>query len=336
MPEVSQRDDLYVLNSCTKYLARDDFSPRHAFLGAPSDTRAAFADAWRFPIVDASAKGPDWNDVTFVYRAMPGAASPQQVQLVSTIERLHEPVSLRHIGDTPFFACSIVVPRMRRYRYCFLVDGRAGLDAINPQTETLATGDVWSSVFTWSYNQPVTFERWEFTILDRLTRHILPFNTPEAQNYLRRHAADPTAGHLYRLDVSVGVSNFIDKIVAREERHRLYAYRTCLELIDIILRRRYAGRDPEYIEERAYVDLYNQMADNAQALFDDGWDRARYDNPQHFLWVLRRHAMVGAFSHPKYGGNAAGTAWSYLAERYPFDWQAGIEPPLGTSPEYRG
>ena len=337
VPELASRDDLYVLNHCTKYLARDPQPPRHDFLNTDGGhARATYADCWRFPVVDASATGPDWNDVTFVYRVPDGGPVPQRVAVVSTIDRLHEPLVLRHLGDTPFFAASVVTPRMRRYRYRVLVDGRAELDSINPQTETLVTGEVWSSFFTWSYNQPITFERWEFVILDRLTRHILPFNTEAAENYLRRHAADPTAEHLYRLDTSVGVANFIDKIVAREERHRLYAYRTCLELIDRVLRRRYQGRDPEFIEEGAYVRVYNEMAGNPGALFADGWDRGRYDSPSHFLWLLRRHAILGAFSHPKYGGNAAGSAWSYLADRYPFGWQQAIEPPLGTSPEYLG
>ena len=337
MVEMARRDDLYVLNHCTKYLARETLSPRHAFLGADAAApRAAYADSWRFPIVDASVKGPDWNDVTFVYPAAPNEPLPQEVALVSTVESLGEPSALGRVGDTAFFACSVVVPRMRRYRYVFLVDGRRELDRINPQREVLPTGDVWSSLFTWSYNQPITFERWEFTILDRLARHILPFNTPEAQNFLRRHASDPTAGHLYRLDTSVGVANFIDKVLAREESHRLYAYTTCLEMIDRMLRRRYAGRDPEFLPEQAYVQLYEDLAVNAQSLFDNGWDRARYDNPAHFLWLLRRHAVLGAFSHPKYGGNAAGSGWSYLAERYPFGWEQAIEPPLGTSSEYRG
>jgi hypothetical protein len=298
--------------------------------------RSSYADSWRFPIVDASAKGPEWNDVTFVYPPLAEATPPNDVRLISTLERLSDPLPLRRIGETPFFACSVIAPRMRRYRYVFLVNGRRELDRVNPQTETLATGDVWSSLFTWSYNQPITFERWEFTILDRLTRHILPFNTPEAQNYLRRHASDPTAGNLYRLDSSVGVANFIDKALAREERHRLYAYKTCLEMIDRVLRRRHQGRDPEFLPEQAYVQLYDDLAANAQSLFDAGWDRNRYGNPAHFLWLLRRHAVLGAFSHPKYGGNAAGSGWSYLAERYPFAWEQAIEPALGASTEYRG
>lgn len=330
----AERDDLYVLNHCTKYLARDSTDPRHDFLGAFAGApRAAYADCWRFPIVDASAKGPDWNDVTFVYIAVPGI---QEVKLVATLERICDPIPLRRVGETRYFAASLVVPRMRRYRYKFLVGGGVQLDPINPQSETLAVGDVWSSFFTWSYNQPITFERWEMAILDRLTRHILPFNTPEGQNYLERHASDKTDGLLYRLDASVGVANFIDKILAKEERHRLYAYRTCIEMIDQLLRNRNPGRDPEFLEEGQYVRLYEEMAKSPQALFNDGWNQARYGSPLHFLSLLRRHSVLGAFSHPKYGGNPTAASWGYLAERYPFDWEQAIEPPLGASQEYRG
>jgi hypothetical protein len=333
-----------VLNHCTKYLARDEQAPRHDFLGAFGDTpRAAVADCWRFPVIDASAKGADWNDVTFVYRP-PDSSPAGDIRLVSTIDRLHDPVPLSRVGSTPFFACSLVVRKMRRCRYAFLVDGTPRLDPINPQTETLATGEVWSSFFTWAYNQPITFERWEFVVLDRLTRHILPFSTPDAQNYLKRHASDPTAGHLYRLDVSVGVANFIDKLVAREERHHRYAYKTCLEMLHRVLRRRHPARDPGYLEESAFTRLYGELAHAAPALFADGWEWSRYNSPPHFLWLLRRHAWTGAFAHPRWGGNPGGLAWRYLAERFrtddgtttAFAWQRAIEPPLGTSPDYRG
>ena len=74
-----------------------------------------------------------------------------------------------------------------------------------------------------------------------------------------------------------------------------------------------------------------------------GWDYGRYDNPKYFLELLRRHTITAAFSHPKYGGNAGAAAWDYLSARYRdgdgntlFDWRRAVEPPLGTSAEYRG
>jgi hypothetical protein len=250
---------------------------------------------------------------------------------------------MRRVADTRFWALTLKVRKGERHRYRFLVDGTVQLDPINPQTERVATGDDWSSFFTWAYNQPISFERWELIILDRLTRHILPFNTQEAQNYLDREGRWANVGHLYRLDVSLGVANYIDKAVAREERHRLYAYKTCLQMIRAILARRFPGKDPEYLDEGIYVGLYTEMADGVPSLFQDGWDAARYSNPADFLLVLRRHAITGAFAHPKWGGNPRGMAWMYLAERYRADdgetafcWQQAIERPLGESDEYRG
>ncbi len=327
----------YVFNHCAKFLARDSRDPRHAHLGVGAEeSRATLADCWRFPIIDAAPGEPDANAVTFVWVDPAEGSAPTSVALLSTCRELHDPRPLVRVGDSIYHALTLVVPRARRFRYRFLVDGGAVNDPINPQTERLPTGALWSSFFTWSYAQPVVFERWEYAILDRLTRHILPFNSAEARGFLERGAVDAQSDHLYRLDVSVGAANFIDKIVAREERHRRYAYKTCLEMIDTILRRRTRGRDPAIIEERAYTTLYDQLAANAPPLVWDGWDLSRYDNPSHFLWLLRRHTYLGAFTHPKYGGNAAAAGWRYLEERFRHAWRPKLEPPLGTSAEYRG
>jgi hypothetical protein len=311
--------------------------------------RARVSECWRFPIVDsydgAEADRYEWNDVTFVYAMARDAQAPASVELICTAATLHTPLALERVGDSIYWACTLKVRKGERHRYVFLVDGQIVLDAVNPQTQKTPTGESWSSFFTWACTEPITFERWEFVILERLTRHVLPFKAPEAENFLRRGANEGNVGHLYRLDVSVGVPNYIDKILAREERHQQYAYKTCLEMIEGILRRRHPGKDPEFVDKSSYERLYAEMAaDGANtALFQDGWDRSRYQSPFYFLYLLRRHAITGAFSHPKYGGNAGGMAWAYLAERYraddgasAFDWRRAIEPPLGTSSEYRG
>jgi hypothetical protein len=343
------KDAEYVYNHCTKALARDVRDARHSYFATDGDSpRGSISEPWRFPIVDAhdgpEADAYEWNDVTFVYaEGITEPAAPADVALLTTAHALHEAIPMPRVEDSAYRACTLKVRKGERHRYRFIVDGAPRLDPINPQTETLHTGDAWSSFFTWTYNQPISFERWEIVLLDRLTRHILPFNSPEAQNFLRRGANEGSVGHLYRLDVSLGVANYIDKIVAREERHHRYAYKTCLEMIERILRRRYPAKDPAFIEESAFTTLYDQLAVGAPALFADGWDGARYGSPQHFLWLLRRHAWTGAFAHPKWGGNPGGLAWSYLAERFradggatAFAWWQAVEPPLGTSPEYRG
>lgn len=346
--EIVKRDIQYLLNHCTKYLARDNADERHSPLGIfEGQSRARVSESWRFPVVDShdgiEEEAVEWNDVTFFYAIPPRTPPPGKAELITTCNSLYEPVPLSQIDDSVYWSCTLKVRKGERHRYLFLIDGRATPDPINPQTETLSTGEVWSSFFTWAYNQPVSFERWEFLILDRLTRHILPFNSQEAKNFLSRGANEGNVGHLYRLDISAGVANYIDNIVAREERHRLYAYKTCLEMIDTILRRRHLGKDPEFMEEGSYVRLYDEMANSSSALFQDGWDRIRYNDPGHFLYLLRRHAITGAFAHPKYGGNPGGLAWAYLGEHYrtdtgetAFDWRQAIEPPLGTSKEYRG
>ena len=83
-----------------------------------------------------------------------------------------------------------------------------------------------------------------------------------------------------------------------------------------------------------------------------GWDYSRYSSPRYFLQLLRRHTYTGAFSHPKYGGNAGAAGWAYLAHNLAdpitgalasaesqttaFDWSRALEKPLGRSPEYHG
>jgi len=143
----------------------------------------------------------------------------------------------------------------------------------------------------------------------------------------------------------VGEVNFIDNQLAREERHRLIDYKICLDIIDRVLRQRNPYIEPPAMTSETFEDLYNQMAN------DDvpGWDKNRYGSPRFFLYLLRRHTICGAFSHPKYGGNTGGAGWAFLAERYAqppaapnqaaqtlFDWRRAIEQPLGTSADYHG
>ena len=348
LAEIVSKDSTYLLNHCTRYIARDSNDSRHSYWGIyDGQARAQISEAWRFPLIDAhdgpGADAYEWNDVSFIHGAPREGPQPTSVEVVTTCHALYAPIPLVQVEDSIYWAITLRVRKGERHRYKFLVDGAAVLDPLNPQTETLPTGDVWSSFFTWAYNQPISFEPWELVLLDRLTRHILPFNNKEAQNFLERGANEGSVGHLYRLDVSLGAANFIDKLVAREERHQLYAYKTCLEMLDRILRARNPGKDPAFLPESQLVRVYGEMADNASALFADGWDVSRYGNPSYFLWLLRRHTWTGAFAHPKYGGNPGGLGWAYLMERFTTDtgdtaffWRQAIEPPLGGSQEYRG
>ena len=94
---------------------------------------------------------------------------------------------------------------------------------------------------------------------------------------------------------------------------------------------------PQEMFEELYEHLSESKSGYRPLLISSGWDVGRYESPSHFLQVLRRHTFSGAFSHPKYGGNAGGMAWGYLDERYGFKWRRTIEEPFGAAEDgYRG
>src|SRR5690349_13597734 len=99
---VIDKDDQYVLNHCTRYLAREPGLARHDFgQYAPGDPAAAVCEAWRFPVVDAHYDGVSttasyaFNDVTFVHDGRAAAASA--VAVVGMFCDLYAPVPLRPV-----------------------------------------------------------------------------------------------------------------------------------------------------------------------------------------------------------------------------------------------
>ena len=349
--EIIQEDDQYVLNYCAKYLARDNTDQRHNYGQFDAfDERGRICESWRFPIVDTYSNGDAvasyaFNRVTFVYN-LPVTNGPRNVALVGTFANLYEPIPLRPIPDTQFFTLTMIIPKGEVHLYKYVVNGKFVPDPINPQLVTRDNGGVWSRFFTHLANGPLSFERWQLVILNRLTEHILPFETAEGRNFLDRfytsldrQTKDTQYVHAYRLDQSVGVANYIDKIVAREENQHLIDYKICLDLIDHCLRQRNPYVEPSVMSKEIYRDLYEAMATGNVP----DWDYSRYDNPTYFLQLLRRHVFTGAFSHPKYGGNIGAMGWAYLEEKYRndrgetlFNWRRIMERPLGDSPDYHG
>jgi hypothetical protein len=344
------RDDQYVLNHCTVYLARHNADERHNFgFGhyADGDPRGRIREAWRFPIIDTCAQPPagesvaDLNDVTFVYPVFDSA--PVAVSVVGTFAQLYQPIPLRRIQflgeDTAYFAVTVPVPRRAIFFYKFDVDGNVVVDPTNPQRVTLDNGVEWSRFFTWECSQPVALERGQLSIVQRLCNHILPFRTREGQRFLSWYyerldtaARRGLQRRAYRLDDSAGAATFIDHILAREESHHLIDYKICLRQLDRILRQRDPLREPADTSMDHYRELYQEMKEDSV----NGWDTDEYGSPQYFLDLLRRHAFTGAFSHPKYGGNAAAAGWAYLEGRFPLNWARSLEKPLGQSESYIG
>jgi hypothetical protein len=347
---VLDKGDQYLLNYCTKYLARDNSEPRHNYNNQFTSTalRSRVAETWRFPIIDSYSdrlnqeESYRFNEVTFIYANL-GQPLPQSVAVIGTFANLYEAIPLKSVQflgkSTGYFGLTVVVPKGELHTYKFLVDGQFILDPLNPQRTVLENGETWSRFFTQLCTQMISLEIWEAQILERLTDHILPFRTEEGQqfldfyyNFLDRQAKETQYLRAYRFDQSVGVVNFIDKLLAKEENHHLIDYKICLDLINRLLRQRNPFIEPEKMSKEMYIELYNQMASGTVP----GWNYGRYGNPRYFLQLLRRHSYTGAFSHPKYGGNVGATGWAYLASRYPFQWQKALEPPLGINADYRG
>jgi hypothetical protein len=349
------KDDQYVLNHCTRFLARDSTDARHDFgQYPPGDPRAAICEAWRFPIVDSHYDGRSvedsypYNDVTFVHDGR--GRDVRSVAVVGSFGDLYAPLPLRPVRflgeETGLRALTVRIRKGQVHAYVFVVDGRRELDPINPQRTKADDGREWSRFFTENCQVPLELSRRERELLTRLVTHLLPFRLEENSRLIRnvydqldaaaRRDQFPLA---YKLDEEVGVVNYIDKVLARQEQHNADDYHACLGLIDGLLRARNGGLDPLLLSPDVFEDLYREMAsDNVP-----GWDRSRYGSPQFFLVLLRRHAMTGAFVHPKAGGNSGAAGWSYLETRYTddqgqtlFDWRRAIEAPLGHNTDYRG
>ena len=361
------KDDQYVLNYSAKYLARSNTDRLHAYGPTGVDaTRDRILEAWRFPIIDTYGGGApavnepeafsDYNEVTFIY-AGADAESPASVSVIGTFATLCDPIPMQRINfedePTRYWSVTYVVPKGQVHRYLFIVDGAYTIsDPVNPQEERLENGATWSRFFTGGFTAPLVMERWELDLLYRLSAEILPFQTADSTNFLARFYDDldrtnreSRYANIYRLDDSVGEVNFIDNILAREERHRLVDYKICLRIIDRVLRQRNPFTEPSRMSREVYFDLYNEMATNQVA----GWNYDAYGSPQFFLYLLRRHVVTGAFCHPKYGGNVGAAGWAYLSERYTlpaqgpgqqsetlFEWQRALEAPIGVSADYFG
>lgn len=286
--------------------------------------------------------------MTFVYD---GRVTPAtEVAVTGSFTELYATVALRPVlflGEpSGIHALTVRVPKGQIHTYKLRVDGTWTIDPINPQVVTLDNGKQWSRFFTEGCQIPLTLARRERELLGRIVAHLLPFRSSENSKFIRglyesmdRAAREHEFPLAYRLDEEVGVVNYIDKVIARAERHNADDYKTCLSIIEGVLRARYPGRDPVTLPSEAYADLYDQMGR------DDvpGWDKARYGSPRFFLLLLRRHAMTGAFVHPRHGGNSGTAGWAYLETRFRdadgktlFDWRQAMEAPLGRNEDYRG
>lgn len=336
MTSIIEMDDEYYLNYCAKFLSRK---------------QASASALWQFPIVDSYDNDKRVNNVSFIFQGDATAnGAVGSVGIIGTFSNLHTPILLRpiqYMGEsTPYYGVTVTIPYVEVHRYLFVVNGEVLLDPINPQTVTLDNKQTWSRFFTHYCSTPLSFEEWELRIVYRLLDHMLPFHTEESERFIKHYydGLDNTAKYaskegFYRLDDSVGEVNFIDKLLAKEERHHLIDYKICIKEIDRLMRQRNPFTESHDIPKAFYSGLYDEMASGQVP----GWDYGAYNNPLYFLRILRRHAVLGAFSHPQYGGNSGGAGWAFLVNRYRdangdslFNWREALEPPLGRNLYHTG
>jgi hypothetical protein len=340
----------HIFDFTTKYLARTSGTwpggqPRHAYLGVvPASTSARQADAWRFPVIEPHfdaglppAERISWNEVTFIYAAPPESTARLDVEVLGLPDPGLRVIPLTQVADSRYYAATALLPAARIYTYALRVGGSVEPDPINPQRVRTANGEELSRFFTDYCAGPVTFEPWETAILQRLVARILPLKSTEQEQFEKQpggEAADwaRLQRQMHVLDQSVAATNYLDKLLAREEFHQLPAYRICLAQIDRILRQRNPYVEPRDATRDDYERLYSEMGSGSVP----GWDYNSYGEPSYFLRLLRRHVWTGTFAHPRYGGNGNAAGWVWLQQRYPFAWTRGLEPPWGDNPEYRG
>jgi Gluconate 2-dehydrogenase subunit 3 len=336
-PTVLLPNDDHVLDLCAKHLARLNSDRRHSYNGHLAATpRGRFSEGWRFPAIESDSQ-PGANQVTFVWRREMDEPPPASVLLIGTFAPLHERIALRTIPDSIYSYVRLRIPKKQCHRYLFEVDQRWEQDRVNPQTEQDEGGRTWSRFFTEYPTKPLVLQPHERALLSRFVRHILPFRTQAAEEFLRS-PGNPLPRNVYELDQAIGVVNFIDKLLAREESHNQQDYHICLREIERVLRQREPYADPENVPDTTFEQLYKDMGS-----VPAGWNTSLYDNPSHFLRMVRRHVILGAFAHPKYGGNAMAVGWRFLEERFRdsagnsvFNWRLAVERPLGTNDEYIG
>lgn len=170
----------YLYNHIAKSCARDVYDGRHDYGEFKrKEVQSNVPDPWRIPVIDTHRQlNQDnnyyFNDVTFIY-PFDFNNAPQSIKIVGTFHKLYEPIVLQRLQSSRYFTVTCSIPKSEVHYYKYLVDGKPLPDPINSQRQVLDNGEEWSRFFTDTYSFPISFERWEWILLERLTDHILPF-----------------------------------------------------------------------------------------------------------------------------------------------------------------
>ena len=285
-----------------------------------------------------------YNEVTFIYFSNDLTDNQDNaIFVVGNFDHLYASFQLKPVyflnEKTEFYAITLKLPVARFFRYRLKKDNTFFNDPLNPLTITTDNGSEWSAFHTESYKAPLCFEEWEQKLLKRFISFILPLHTDEFKTFIKSHSGkfdNETKSLVSRLDYDLGVTNFIDKLLARYEPHHLIRYKKCLVEMQRLLLEKNKTQEPEHMDDNCYEWLYETM----KTPNSEHW-RLKEINSVDFLKTFRRHIITGALSHPRHGGNTNAIGWNFLesilsdnkGNTY-FNWHRALEKPLGNNEDY--
>ncbi|NRA66115.1 MAG: gluconate 2-dehydrogenase subunit 3 family protein [Pseudobacteriovorax sp.] len=301
-------DEQVILNLIRRSLTPTALPLAHSYNGLwQGDVRSQIATGWSLPLIGKGyiEKPIDRNTVTFIFKAN-GDASEVYLSGSPTDDQPIQMHQLNYLGATkPYYYVSLNIPFGQIHRYKFIVNGTSIVDP-NSYIRKRVNGFEWSVFYTDAYQGLVTLNEAEAIFLDSIVSAICPFQ-------------------LANTNVNFGQTNYIDKILSRQEHHHLINYKICLPMMHQALS-----------QQTVSVELIADYLKAMESGEPNHWDYQRYNSPKHFLNLLRRHSVEGSFSHPKYGGNRDFAGWRYLEQQYGFDWKRFTEQPFGTERNYFG
>ena len=331
--EVLPTDDQLVLNYSSKIITTVE-----------NNNKSAQNDP-AFPvIIPFFSDKHKYNEVTFIYFLDDHNRNNDNTTfIVGNFDHLYMSFQLTPVyfqkEKTKFYAITLKLPVARLFRYRFKKDNIFFNDPLNPFTITTDNGLKWSAFHTENYRAPLCFEEWEQKLLNRFISYILPIHTDEFKTFVKYHSGkfdNETKSLVSRLDYDLGVTNFIDKLLARHEPHHLIRYKKCLLEMKRLLLNKNKAQEPEHMDDNCYEWLYSAM----QTPNSEHWQLKEIKSID-FLKTFRRHIITGALSHPRHGGNTNAIGWKFLesmlsdekGDTY-FDWRRALEKPLGINQDY--
>lgn len=150
-------------------------------------------------------------------------------------------------------------------------------------------------------SDPVTFTASQWKTVEAITGRIIPTDD------------EPGA-------IEANCVNFIDKVLANEDKAQKTVYDTGLPALDKVSEERY---------ESTFIELDGAHQDEVLASLEadaaEGWPESA-GSAAAFFATVRAHTLIGFLSDPKYGGNHDHVGWKLIGYPGPRHHAGGFTP----------